>query len=136
MMDVLEFWHPRIDWNQFHQGSLSDATWGCFKQIVQLCQAFRHWEEDARNRRLEPPKHYVFPEEDQRQFKKRRDQWEADIRRSEKHRDRARFLADQTVVECSHLAAKAAEGSADWKLGFCLAFCGESPSGGRGIRKL
>jgi hypothetical protein len=119
-MDVLEYWHPPIDWNLFHQGSLSDAAWGYFKQVVLLCHAYRHWEEDARDRRLEPPRHYVFPAEDKRQFKKRRDQWETDIRRSERHRDRAKFLADEAVVRCSHLGAEAAEGTADWKLGFAL----------------
>jgi hypothetical protein len=35
-------------------------------------------------------------------------------------RDRARFLADELVVRCSHLGAEAVEGSTDWKLGFAL----------------
>jgi hypothetical protein len=119
-MDVLDHWRPLVDWTNFNQGPLSDAVWDRFKQVVQLCQAFRHWDEDARQKRLSPPRHYEFPPEDKRQFEQRKDQWEADIRRSEQHRNRARFLADQTVVECSHLGSKAAEGTADWKLGFAL----------------
>ena len=123
-MDVLEYWRPDIAWSDFDQGPISDEVWDRFKQVVQLCHAFCHWEEDAQHKRLSPPKQYLFPPEDKRQFKKRQDEWKADIRRSESHRNRARYLADTAVAELSYLGTNAiageAEGTADWKLWFAL----------------
>ena len=139
-MDILEYWHPDIAWYQFDQGPISDGAWDCFKKVVLLCHAFRHWEEDVQRKQLSPPK-----SKDKRQFEKRREQWESDIRRSEKHRDRARFLADQKIVELSYLGINAdgAQGTADWKLWSALrtvvsahpqAVAFESFDGGREIK--
>jgi hypothetical protein len=129
LMDVLQHWSPIIDQAAFRQGPISDEVWRCFKQVVQLCHAFRHWEQDAHNKRLSPPRMYSVPAESKRQFKKRQDEWKEDIRRSENHRNRAQFLADDTVARLSYLGtnARANEApedelvrTADWKLWFAL----------------
>jgi hypothetical protein len=99
--DVLDHWRPTIVWGLFNQGPISDPAWACFKQIVELCHAVRHWDEDLQSRRLSPPLSYDFPAESTREFGRRRDQWQGDIRQNQTHLDRARFLADQTVVALS-----------------------------------
>lgn len=41
-MDVLEYWHPRVGWAGFRQGTVSERMWGYFCQLVQLCHAHGH----------------------------------------------------------------------------------------------
>jgi hypothetical protein len=106
-MDALEYWRPVIDWGAFKQGPISDDVWRCFKQAVQLCQAFRHWEDDARKKRLSSPKQFSVPAESPRQFKKRQDEWKREVGQSENHRNRAQFLARDKVAELSYLGTNA-----------------------------
>jgi hypothetical protein len=119
-MDVLEYWNPNIDWSKFDQGSITDDIWKHFKELVQLCHAFRHWEEATTDIRLSPPRQWEWPPESARQFKKRQDQWKAEVRRREGHMNRAGFLADQQIAEMSYLVSKDDEGTSAWKMYFAL----------------
>src|ERR1700730_18341974 len=116
MDNVLLPWSPIIDWSRFEQGAISDKVWASFKQLVQFCHAFCHWEQDGQNKRASPPRHYTFPPEDKRQFKKRRDQWDSDIRQSETYMHRAGYLADETIAKMSYLIGP----DPDWKLSSAL----------------
>jgi hypothetical protein len=120
--DVLEHWRPDIEWDRFNQGPISDPAWACFKRFVLLCHALRHWEEDAQEKRQSPPRYTGFSPENWHLFEQRQDQWKAEVRQSEAHRNRARFLVDQTVDALSNVGTDAAgvAGTPDWKLGFAL----------------
>lgn len=58
-MDVLEFWRPNIDWTSFDQGSISDAMWNHFRNVVMLCHTCEHWKAAANATRLTPPRPYI-----------------------------------------------------------------------------
>jgi hypothetical protein len=125
-VDVLEYWSPTIDWAKFQQGGISEEVWLCFKQVVQLCHAFRYWETDAQDKRLCPPRLYLdsVPAESRPQFRKREDHWKSEILQSENRRNRAKFLVSEKIAELSYLGTNSvageAEGTADWKLWYAL----------------
>jgi hypothetical protein len=119
-MDVLEYWRPRIVWSQFKRGPVSSKMWTAFKEMVQLCHAFRHWEDSADKLRMAPPQQWASPPENARQFKKRQKKWRQEIRGLEGHMNRAGFLANEKVAEMSYLIGPGGEGSPDGKLWFAL----------------
>ena len=120
MDDVLSRWSPVIDWGRFEQRAISDEMWRYFKQLVQLCHAFRHWEEEIQNKKASPPRHFEFPPENEREYKNRRNQWNTDIRQNETYMHRAGHLAADTLARMSYLIKPNDEGKPDWKLYFAL----------------
>ncbi len=61
-MDVLEYWMPEIDWAKFHAGPVSAEMWTRFKQLVQLCHAYRYWKEAVREQQRTPFGRSYYPE--------------------------------------------------------------------------
>jgi hypothetical protein len=121
-MNVLEYWSPTIVWDNFDQGAISDPVWSKFRQIVQLCHAYRHWDDDLRSKQLSPPKHYVGLVESHRQFKRRQDDWQSELSRSVTNQGRAKYLACTGVTELTYFdtVASGVEKTSDWKLWWVL----------------
>jgi hypothetical protein len=105
--DILEFWNPRIDWSNFRQGPVSDTVWEHFKWVMVWCHVFRHWDADVEERRRSPPRRTIFPEESDRDFRKRKEQWQRDNARCERYKYRALYHANTKIAEMSHLDAVA-----------------------------
>ncbi len=119
-MDVLQYWHPAIDWTQFSQGTLSDGVWHHFCQLVQLCHAHQHWHEAARKIRLSPPGASFYGQESKYQRNKRRHEWKREIERAEGHMYRAAYLAAEKICAMSYLLTPNDEGTPDWNLYWAL----------------
>jgi hypothetical protein len=118
-MDVLEYWVPDIDWAQFHAGPVSAEMWTRFKQLVQLCHAYRYWQGVARQQRREPLSRPLYPESKYMR-NKRRHEHRRNIERSEGHMYRAAYLAAEKMAEMSFLISKDDEGKPDWNLWWSL----------------
>ena len=100
-MDGLGEWEPTISWGNFKQGAVSDDMWRSFKQVVRLCHASCHWEQEKRKLRTAPKK---WSHESTRNFNQRREGWRDEFRRCEGHMNRAQSLAVSTMVEMrSHI---------------------------------
>jgi hypothetical protein len=110
---------PQIDWTKFDRGAISEKMWSSFKALVQLCHAFQHWQKAAHDERLPGPPRPFGPET-KYQSKKRGDAWKRDIERLEGHRNRAGFLAAQTIAEMSYMIGLADKGTPDWILWWAL----------------
>src|SRR5580704_4318349 len=115
-MDVLEFWQPTIQWNEFRRGAVSESLWQSFCQTVRLCHAACHWERGHREESMAVPRMSLQPRETRRDFKNRHREWKREVQRRDAHMHRAEYLADSKVAEMSHLLRSADPGSADWKL--------------------
>ena len=100
-MDVLQYWCPHIDWSRFDQGAIPEEMWQRFKQLVQLCHAYRYWEEATRAQRATPPR--PFYEESAYKRRKRQQEWKGQIDRCKGHMYRAAYLAADKMAEMSHL---------------------------------
>jgi hypothetical protein len=87
-MDVLEYWHPSMNWPGFRQGAVSEKMWGYFCQLVQLCHAHGHWQKATQQIRLTPPRASVYGPESKYQRNKRRNEWTGEINRAEGHMHR------------------------------------------------
>ncbi len=118
-MDVLEYWHPVVDWTGFKQGAVSEAMWQYFYRVVQLCHAQVHWEKVAQGIRLKPPGPSIYPES-KYQSKKRRDEWKREIAGAERHMHRAAFLASEEIAGMSYLLTKDDDNSADRRMYLAL----------------
>src|ERR1700730_19306770 len=94
--------------------------WHSFKALVQLCHASCYWEREKRQALMATPRQWSQPQESTRDFKRRRDEWKAEIRRREKHMHRAEYLADSAIAEMSFLISDADRGAPDWKLWHAL----------------
>jgi hypothetical protein len=46
-MDTHASWSPSIDWTRFAQGTVSDAMWHAFLDLVSLCHCVEHWRQEA-----------------------------------------------------------------------------------------
>jgi hypothetical protein len=94
-------WRPRIDRSRFHQGAISDKMWVKFEQLVQLCHAYRYWQQVCLKKRLPPPDR--VEQESKYSRKKRHDEWKREIHRSEHHMHNAALLATDKIAEMSLL---------------------------------
>jgi hypothetical protein len=121
-MDVLEHWQPSIDWTKFKQGPVSDAVWSDFRDLVQLCHAYRHWKEETRTRQASPPVRPMYPESGYKR-RKRREERRLEIRRAEDHMFRAAYLAaDKLAMMSNWLDRDSEHNAADSKLYLALRF--------------
>jgi hypothetical protein len=119
-MDVLEYWHPAVNWSRFAQGAVSERIWRSFSQLVQLCHAHEHWKRAAQQIRLSPPGAPIYGSESKYQRNKRRDEWKREIQSAEGHMHRAGFLAAEMIASMSYLLTNADEGTPDWNLYWAL----------------
>ena len=71
-MDVLEHYAPRIDWERFQQGPLSDDVWSALRDVLLLCHAYKHWKDVARETRRSRPGPSPFDSESAYQRPNRR----------------------------------------------------------------
>jgi hypothetical protein len=118
--DVLEHWSPTIGWTKFKRSLIPPKIWARFHTVVQLCHCFRHWKgvaDTQRDTRL--PRPHFFEESGSVSRKRERDR-EAEISRSERHMNRAAFLADQEIAAISHLLTPQDASKPESKLYFAL----------------
>ncbi|MCZ6592412.1 MAG: hypothetical protein O7B98_14910 [Alphaproteobacteria bacterium] len=120
-MDILEYWKPEIDWGPFQRGAVSDDMWLKFTELVQLCHAHRHWEEEVRVARSIPLPRPLHSESNYRRRKRARER-KVDIIRREDHMYQAGFLAAEKISEMSYLISPENKGSPDSNLYFALRY--------------
>jgi hypothetical protein len=120
-MDVLEYWHPTIDWTRFDQGDVSDQMWTAFRHLIQLCHCVEHWRESHRALSLTRPPAPLYTPESRHYRKKRLDEWKRPSQAAENHMHRAAHLADDKVAEMSWLVSPHDQGKPDWRLYFASA---------------
>jgi hypothetical protein len=114
-MEPLRRWHPQIDKSRFHQGAISDEMWVKFEQLVQLCHAYRHWQQVSLKKRFSPPEQVEQGSKYSR--KKRQDEWKREIHQSERHMFDAALLAADKMAEMSLLISNVdSDERQDWKL--------------------
>jgi hypothetical protein len=114
-MDVLDYWHPQIDWSRFRRGAISNEMWTHFQQFVQLCHAYRHWQHVTVKMRVPPPRPSIDAESEYVR-KKHRNEWKNEVHRSEGHLYRAAHLAADKMAAMSRLIGDADPHGPDWKL--------------------
>ncbi len=96
-MDVLAYYTPRIDWERFQRGPISDDVWSAFRDVLLLCHAYRHWKAVVtETRRSGPPPPPLYAESTYLRRKRRRE-WNLQIEQEETHMYRAAFLAAQKL---------------------------------------
>jgi hypothetical protein len=100
-MEPLRHWPPQIDKSRFHQGAISDEVWVKFEQLVQLCHAYRHWQQVSLKKRFSPPEQVEQASKYLR--KKRQDEWKWEIHQSERHMYNAALLAAHKMADMSLL---------------------------------
>ena len=114
--EVLRYWHPQIDGSRFHKGAISDEMWVHFKQFVQLCHAYRHWQQVSFKLRFPPPRQSREVGSNHSR-KKRYNEWRSEICRSEGHMYNAAYLAADKMTDMSRLIGDAGQDDRlDWKL--------------------
>lgn len=87
--------------------------WGKFEQLVQLCHAYRHWQQVCLKKRFPPGQ---IEQESKYSRKKRHDEWKREIRQSERHMYDAASLAADKIAEMSLLIGGDPDDTQDWKL--------------------
>jgi hypothetical protein len=119
-MDVLEYWQPSIDWTKFKQGPVSDTMWSDFRELVQLCHAYRHWQEAAQSQQASLPSPPPYPKRNHLRSKRRRER-KVENRQIERHMLRAAYLAAQKMAVMSNrLGPDREHPAADYKLYLAL----------------
>ena len=114
-MEPLRYWHPQIDKSRFHQGAISDEMWVKFEQLVQLCHAYRHWQQVSLKKRFSAPEQVEQGSKYSR--KKRQDEWKKEIHQSERHMHDSALLAANKMVNMSALISNVdSDEKQDWKL--------------------
>jgi hypothetical protein len=114
-MEPFRHWHPQIDESRFHQGAISDEMWLKFEELVQLCHAYRHWQEVCLKKRFPPPDR--VEQESKYSRKKRHDEWKREIHRIERHMYDAALLAADKMADMSFLISNGdPDDRQDWKL--------------------
>jgi hypothetical protein len=114
-MEPLRHWHPQIDESRFHQGAISGEMWTYFEQFVQLCHAYRHWQQVSLKMRFPPPRQFDDLESKYSR-KKHRDEWKSEVHRSEGHMYGAARLAAGVMAEMSRLIGNVDQDRPDCKL--------------------
>ena len=118
-MDVLEYYLPRVDWDQFSQGPLSDDVWAEFQDLILLCHSHKHWEMAVREARREGPGRSMYKEIPYT-LRKRRREWVLSIEHSNNHKYRAAFLAAGKICRIASMVQER-QGSPDWQFSLALA---------------
>lgn len=118
-MDVLQYWQPTIDWTKFDQGGVSGEMWAKFKELVQLCQAYQHWEKATHEARRERPSRPLHGESAYMR-RKHQAEWKRRAEVPEGHINRAGFLAASKIAEMSYLIGPSDKGSADGTMWIAL----------------
>jgi hypothetical protein len=103
-MDVLQYWSPTIDWNLFAQGAVSDPMWRAFKELVTLCHCVEHWHKDRRGLQMTRAPRSLYPESSHAK-KKSLDERKRAIDVSDNRIHRAAHLANEKIIEMSHLTS-------------------------------
>jgi hypothetical protein len=115
-MDVLEYWQPSIDWTKFKQGPVSNAMWSDFRELVQLCHAYRHWQEAAQSQQASLPGSTTYSERSHMRSRRRRER-RVENRQIEGHMLRAAYLAaEKMAVMSKRLGPDREHPAADYKL--------------------
>ena len=114
-IEPLRHWSPQIDKSRFHKGVISDKMWVKFEQLVQLCHAYRHWQQFSLKKRFSPPDQVEQGSKYSR--KKRQDEWKREIHQSERHMNDAALLVADKMADMSHLITDVeSDERQDWKL--------------------
>jgi hypothetical protein len=89
--------------------------WVKFEQLVQLCHAYRHWQQASLKKRF-PPRDRV-EEGSKYSRKKRHDEWKREIHQSERLMYDAALLAADKMADMSLLISNVdSDDRQDWKL--------------------
>jgi hypothetical protein len=83
-IEPLTYSHPQIGKSRFCKGAVSDKMWVHFTQFVQLCHAYRHWQQVCLKMRFPPPDKPAG-QESKYARKKRYDEWKSEIHKSERY---------------------------------------------------
>lgn len=118
-MDVLKYYTPQIDWERIQQGPLSDDVWSAFRDALQLCHAYKHWKDVARETRRSRPGPSSLYSESTYQRRKRRREWELQIKQDESHMYRAAFLAAEKLWAIAHMM-EGRKDTPDWHFSLAL----------------
>lgn len=100
-MDVLEYWKPEIDWIAFKQGTISDAIWESFRELVQLCHAFRYWQQSEKSLRGVPRSRDKLIMQDNRKM----------LENATNNKLRAAYLASDRMAKISNELSSKLDGS-------------------------
>src|SRR5208282_5858709 len=101
-MDVLQYYDPPIDWSKFAQGPLRSDFWNMFRNVVRLCHAYKHWDEEAKREQRTRPPSPLYPLSRygrQKQASEKRDA----VRRLEGHKYRAAFSVSEVISNMTRL---------------------------------
>ena len=118
-MDVLEYYMPDIDWQRFRQGPISDDVWSEFRDVLQLCHAYKHWKDVARVTRRSRPSSSSLDRESAYQRRKNREEWKYQIEQDEGHMYRAAYLAAEKIWAIAGMM-EGRQDTPDWHFSLAL----------------